>query len=171
MSDIGLEASGQLAVTGEDKGIGEGKEEKREAVLALLQIGTTVADTARTTGVTRQTIYNWLRRDPVFQAAYNQWHDEMEKGAQSRLLMMTEKAMNALEKSLESGDARAALQLLKGLGMMRERAVGPTDPKEVKSAMELEDMRRKAKIERQTRMAQFDAEMGQMGGIKVPFRE
>ena len=82
MSDIGPETSGQLATTGERKDDGEKLEEKQEAALDLLRMGITVAETARTTGVSRGTIYHWLRHDPVFGAAYNRWHDEMEKGAQ-----------------------------------------------------------------------------------------
>jgi len=148
MSDIGSGASGQLAVTGERKDNGEKLEEKQQAALDLLRIGISVAETARTTGITQQTIYNWLRHDPVFGAAYNRWHDEMEKGAQSRLLMMTEKAMDALEKALEAGNARAALQLLKGMGMFRQREVGPTDPEQVRQTMEIERKKKKIALKR-----------------------
>ena len=147
MSDIGSGASGQLAVTGERTDNGEKLEEKQQAALDLLRIGNSVAETARTTGITRQTIYNWLRHDPVFGAAYNQWHDEMEKSAQSRLLMMTEKAMDAVEKALEAGDARAGLQLLKGMGMFRERVVGPTDAEELRRRNEMERQDRKLALE------------------------
>ncbi|MGD0387470.1 MAG: helix-turn-helix domain-containing protein [Tepidisphaeraceae bacterium] len=148
MSDIGPEGTGQLATTGEGNG-GDGElPEKQEAALDLLRMGITVAETARTTGVSRGTIYHWLRHDPVFQAAYNRWHDEMEKGAQSRLLMMTEKAMDALEKALEAGDARAALHLLKGMGMFRPREVGPTDPEQVRQTMEIEREKQKIALKR-----------------------
>jgi transposase-like protein len=149
MSNIGSGASGQLAVTEERTEDGEKLEEKQQAALDLLRIGNSVAETARTTGITRQTIYNWLRHDPVFQAAYNRWHDEMEKSAQYRLLMMTEKAMDALEKALEAGNARAALQLLKGIGMLRERAVGPIDPEQVRQTMELERQKQNVALRRE----------------------
>jgi len=147
MADIEAEETGELATTREQRGDGEKLEEKQEAALDLLRMGITVAETARTTGVSRRTIYNWLRHDPVFGAAYNRWHDEMEKGAQSRLLMMTEKAMDAVEKALEAGDARAGLQLLKGMGMFRERVVGPTDAEELRRRNEMERQDRKLALE------------------------
>jgi len=159
MSDIRTEGTGELATTGEQKGDGEKLPEKQEAALDLLRMGITVAETARTTGVSRRTIYHWLRHDPVFGAAYNQWHDEMEKSAQSRLLMMTEKAMDALEKALEAGDARAALQLLKGMGMFRQRAVGPTEAEEVRKRGEIEREQRRIALKRdEARLSMEDME-------------
>jgi hypothetical protein len=82
--------------------------------------------------VARSTIYHWLRHDPVFQAAYNQWHDQLEEGCRSRLMTLTDKATDAIEKALENGDARAALQLLKGMGMIRHKEIGPTNAEEIR---------------------------------------
>jgi hypothetical protein len=54
--------------------------------------------------------------DPEFQAAFNQWQDHLEQNCRARLLTMTGKAANAVEKAVEGGDAKTALQLLKGMG-------------------------------------------------------
>jgi hypothetical protein len=70
----------------------------------------------------RGTIYHWLKHDAIFRAVFNQWQDEMQQSCRSRLMMMTDKAATALERSLEAGDARSALQLLKGMGLIGARS-------------------------------------------------
>ncbi len=44
----------------------------------------------------------------------------MRESSRSRLLMLTDKATEAVEKALESGDAKTAMQLLKAMGMLKE---------------------------------------------------
>ena len=92
---------------------------EQQTALELLVGGKAVAETARQVGVSRSTVFRWLKNDPVFRAAYNQWQEEIQSSCQSRLMTMTDKAADALEKSLEGGDGRLALQLLKGMGMIR----------------------------------------------------
>src|SRR5579872_2546931 len=101
--------------------IEKGKEDlpvEQRTALELLLLGKSMAETARESGVSRGTVYNWLKNDAGFQAAYNRWHDEMQESCRSRLLMMTDKAAGALEKALEAGNANAALQLLRGMGLI-----------------------------------------------------
>jgi len=100
--------------------------------------------------VSRSTIYNWLRHDPVFLAAYNQWHDEIAETTRSRVAMLSDKAVGALDKALEAGDAKAALQLLKGLGMIRprEEAEKITDPQELRQREEHARKRKSIELRR-----------------------
>ena len=114
-------------------------------------------------GVGRATVFRWLKNDPVFRAALNQWHDQIKSGCQSRLLSLTDKATDAVEKALDAGDARTALQLLKGMGMIKERAVGPTDPEEIRKRNEIEREERRIALKRdraKLSMADMEAEMG-----------
>src|ERR1700733_11577031 len=46
----------------------------QQNVLELLLDGKSFAEAARFSGVCRATIYNWMKRDPAFMAAYNTWH-------------------------------------------------------------------------------------------------
>src|SRR5271170_102952 len=52
---------------------------KQQAALELICSGQTLAEAARVTGVARSTLYRWVKQDPVFRAAYNQWQDEMDE--------------------------------------------------------------------------------------------
>ena len=148
MSDVEVNESDRSLVEQRDeKQIGRLAADQQNA-MELLVMGKTIAETARSAGVSRTTIYHWLRNDPVFQAAYNQWHDQLEEGCRSRLLTLTDKATDAIEKALENGDARAALQLLKGMGMIRHKIVGPTDAEEIRKKSEIERERRKIALKR-----------------------
>jgi transposase-like protein len=120
----------------------------QQATLELLLMGKSIAETARTAGVSRMTIHRWLKHDPVFRATYNQWHEQLQESCRSRLQSMTDKAADALEKALEAGDARAALQLLKGMGMIKERTPGPTDSEEIRNRNEIEREKRKIALKR-----------------------
>jgi transposase-like protein len=122
---------------------------EQQVALELLLMGKSIAETARSTGISRSTVYQWLRKDPVFQAAYNEWHEEMRESSRSRLLMLTDKATVAVEKALESGDAKTAMQLLKAMGMLKDRPPGPTDPEEVTRISGLEKRKRVARRERE----------------------
>ncbi len=61
---------------------------KRAFLTSYAQIGR-VGDAARATGVSRQTIWNWRRAEPVFQelfdVAHQDWRESLEKGAMARL--------------------------------------------------------------------------------------
>ena len=138
--------------------VAEGQREDEGATLPALQqkaleflvAGKSVAETGRLIGVGRTTMFRWLKRDAEFRAAYNRWHTEIESNCQSRLMTMTDKAMDAVERALEMGNARAALELLKGMGMLNGRSgvAGPTEAEEIRrrdererSRRELEDLR------------------------------
>jgi hypothetical protein len=117
--------------------------EQREAIQILVQ-GRSVTDAARASGVTRQTVHNWLKKNPAFQAVYNQWQAEMKESCRNRLLMMSDKAANTLEHAIEQGDARSAVQLLKSIGLMSPAPDGPTDEADVRKDAEIEAKRKKA---------------------------
>jgi DNA-binding CsgD family transcriptional regulator len=129
---------------------------KRE-VLEMLVQGRSVTETAQSTGVGRRTVYNWLKDDPAFAALYNQWHEEMKETCRSRLLMLGGKAAGAIEKALEAGDAKTALQLLKGIGLLTPTPEKPTDAEEVRKDAELE--RKNRQTERQIAEAKLRTQL------------
>ncbi len=135
----------------------------QQAALELLLTGKSIAESARSAGVSRTTVYQWLKSDPVFQAAYNEWHEEMRESSRSRLLMLTDKATIAVEKALESGDAKTGLQLLKAMGMLKDRPPGPTDPEDVTRIAGLEKRRKAAQRERQEVQALEDERLSRVG--------
>lgn len=121
--------------------------EQRQALELLVQ-GRSVAETAQSVGIARRTIYNWLQKDPTFQTAYNQWHQDMKENCRTRLLMLTGKATAALAKALEAGDANIALQLLKGIGMLTPTPDRPTDEDEVRKQADLDEKLRRAQLKK-----------------------
>jgi transposase len=152
---------------GERVSVSTGKEKsgtlsnEQRTALELLVLGKSVSEAARTSGVSRVTIYSWMKRDATFQACYNGWQDEMRKSCRGRLMKMTDKAASAVQAALDRGNAQVAMQLLKGMGMIGPVRVGATNPEEVKMRMELKN-RRKA-----VRLAEADAkvEMGERTGL------
>lgn len=159
LTNVGAAKTGQ-AVEGELTAPGLGV--RQQAALDLLCCGTSVAETARTAGVSRVTIYNWIRHDPVFRAAYNQWQEEMEESCRARLAMLTGKATMALEKALEAGDAKAAVQLLRGMGIIRASERRATDSQEVRRRAGVEAKKLENELEEAERRADLDREVSRV---------
>ena len=136
-----------------------------EQVTALAQLasGKTVGEAAQSSGVSRATVYRWLKCDAVFRTAFNQWQDELTQGCRSRLLTLTDKAASAIEKSLEKGDAKTALQLLKGLGLLTPAQFGPTEVEEVKKTMEIEHKNRQIALVRAEGRLKLDMDFAKDG--------
>ena len=84
-------------------------------VLEGLMAGRSVDEVAEDTHVPRRTIYNWLRYDAVFRAAYNQWKNSVEEHTRGRLLAMMDNAVVAIGQAIDGGDAKLAMQLLKNM--------------------------------------------------------
>jgi hypothetical protein len=127
----------------------------KKLALESLMWGSTMSETARQVGVSRMTLHRWLKNDPLFRAAYNEWLEATEEGCRARLQRMADKAMDAMENSLHASDGRLALQLLKELGFLRRRKAGATEAEDVKRELKVEEGRRKQKL----REAEMDLEM------------
>jgi hypothetical protein len=130
--------------------------EQRSALEKLLG-GKSVAESAELAGVSRATVYRWLKSDFQFRAAYNQWHDEMEESARSKLLMMSDLAAGAVRTALEKGDARTAMQLLKELGLMKPGGERLLDAGELKQRAELDEKRRRIGLKEEARKIESEA--------------
>jgi hypothetical protein len=105
----------------------------QEAALAALLAGQTVTDAAVAAGVDRTTVHRWLKEDFAFQAAFNGGRQELRQALQGRLLALAEKAVGAVEATVSAGDGKAALALLKGLGLLpgQPAKLGSDDPREL----------------------------------------
>jgi hypothetical protein len=102
----------------------------QETAMEALRRGGTIAEAARAADVARMTVYRWMKKDPNFRAIYHQWQDEVRQSARARLMSLTYKAITAVQKCIEDGDGKLALQLLKQLG-----ALFPAEPWPVQLAM------------------------------------
>jgi hypothetical protein len=96
---------------------------EQERAITLLISGTGVTETAKEVGVSRQTLYAWMK-DSKFAAARNQWHDEMREEGKSLLHQMIKKAAGAVDKALESGDGRLGCGCWRRWGSLMMRGPG-----------------------------------------------
>ena len=112
-------------------------QEQENALEHLLQ-GKSDAATAEAVGVSRQTVWEWRNRNPVFIAELNRRRFELWDEAQERMKTMANRALDVLETQLGCGDPKAALaaarfvlQGTKLLGDTDLRVSGPTTPEGV----------------------------------------
>jgi hypothetical protein len=127
------------------------------AIDLMLQ-GNTLVAAARSAGVTRKTLYRWLHHDPKFQAAYNAWQLDLLTSARSRLLSLTDDAVNTLTVHVKT-DGRLALALLKSLGTLDRPTPGSTDPEEIAQRMKIERRETEAELNE----SDFIASLGGLG--------
>ena len=98
---------------------------QEKAIQAMLS-GETVTAAAKTAGVNRTTVHRWLN-DPDFLAALNSYRSELRDTQHHRLARLASNAIDVVEQALEDADLRAALALLRGIGLLSGQ-VPPTGP-------------------------------------------
>lgn len=116
------------------------------ALMSLTQ-GKSIRESAESAGVHRNTVLNWIHRDPVFRAAYNAWRREVNASARAKVLALAEAAATAVSNAVVKGDARIALSVLKDLGLTRpDAATRPTHPGVVRVQLQKAEERRDERI-------------------------
>jgi hypothetical protein len=120
----------------------EGLSAAQATALDCLMLGATVTDAAQAAGVDRTTVHRW-RSEPVFAAAFNSRLEELRAAAHARLERIAECAARTVEEAVASGDVKAALAVLRGVGLLRgaATALGPTDPERLRAEAELAEAR------------------------------
>ena len=100
----------------------------QETAVAGLLAGKSVTDAAADAAVTRETVHRWLRENFAFQAELNRGRRELRESVQTRLERLAGKAAACVEKAIDGGDTKAALEVLKGLGASAPPSIGADDP-------------------------------------------
>ena len=119
------------------------------AVGALLA-GKTVTDAATDAGVDRATLYRWRKEDFAFQAALNAGRWELRGAIFGRLDRLAAKAADCLEKAIEGGDVKAALEVVKGMGILVPTSIGSDDPAELAAEAEVAAKERQGTLTQRT---------------------
>ena len=70
-----------------------------------------------TVGVTRETVTRWRNDNPHFTAELNKQRRLIWGDSHDRLRALASKAVDTLETSLDEGDSRVALEVLKAIGL------------------------------------------------------
>ena len=96
----------------------------QQQVLACLLAGSTVTAAAEAARVDRTTVHRWLRSDFDFQAALNRARRELRDAMASRLHDSAQRAVETVCAAVSAGDAKIAIALLKGLGLLDGKAIG-----------------------------------------------
>lgn len=99
----------------------------QHAAIAAIVDGSSITAAAVAAGVSRVTVHNWIKRDPVFRAAYNAWRQELHESARARLLKVLDQAVSVVGKAVDDGDIRTAVTLLSKFGIMAPVRPGPAD--------------------------------------------
>lgn len=122
-------------------------------VLAELLAGKTITDAASAAGVERVTVHRWLREDFTFQAAWNRDRQELRRGTYAHLERLAAKAADCLEKAIDGGDIKAALEIVKGMGILAPRKVGSDDPEELAAEAEVAATEREGHLKKRIMFA------------------
>jgi|SRR5271157_914120 len=148
----------EMAVTTKPDKTRQLSQEQINAIEHLLQ-GKSDKVIAETVGVSRQTIWEWRKQDPLFITEVNRRRIELWNEACARMKSLANRALDVLELQLNSGDPKtslaAAKYVLQGtqlLGDTNLRVVGPTNPEEII----LEKLRREARNELAPRIKEIN---------------
>ena len=90
--------------------------EQLNAIDILVQ-GKTDQETALAVGVARETVTRWRNDNPHFAAELNKQRKLIWGTNQDRLRSLTTKAVDTIETALEAGDSKAAVEVLKAVGL------------------------------------------------------
>jgi hypothetical protein len=100
----------------------------QETAMQALLSGEQITAAAKTAKVNRSTLHRWLK-EPEFLAVLNACRSELREAQQHRLARLASSAIEVIEQALEEGDARTALAVLRGIGLLDGQAphTGPTN--------------------------------------------
>jgi hypothetical protein len=112
-------------------------QEQMNAIEHILQ-GKSDRAVAEAVGVARQTIWEWRNHDVLFIAELNRQRSELWREAHQRLKILANRALDAVEQQLDSGDPKASLAaaryILQGTRLLGDTDLpkgGPTTPEAV----------------------------------------
>jgi hypothetical protein len=96
----------------------QGLSTPQQLALTALVEGKSYVDAATHAGVSRTTLWTWLKTQPKFAEAYEAWQEELRESARGRLLAAMDNAATVLTQAISGGDARLAARLLHDLGAL-----------------------------------------------------
>lgn len=96
----------------------KGLSQKQELAIEFLIAGASITQAAEEVGIARSTIHRWLKDDFDFQARLNGLRRRLRNTIETRLVSLLDRAVDTVASSIDDGDARTALAILKGTGML-----------------------------------------------------
>lgn len=105
--------------------------QKQLQAIELIMTGMTDKEVAEKVGVARQTVNEWRNHNPAFIAEMNRRRKAMYEASLNRLLRLTSKSLDAIEKELENGNWKLAVEIMRMVFNYRDGIFGPTDEEEI----------------------------------------
>lgn len=98
-------------------------------VLEELAKGISVSEAARRAEVHNGTIYRWMHHHPAFMKQHQSLKHNLHAAAESRLVGMLDRALDAVDGQIERGDGRLGLDLLREMKVTaRSKESSSTSP-------------------------------------------
>jgi DNA-binding phage protein len=126
--------------------------------------GESMTAAAEAAGVSRQTLYQWMKRGKRLGEAVTIWKQEVATTARTRLLMMTDLATRNILEALKKGDVRVAMTLMQKLGILAPPAVGATQVEAVTERLVVRNREEEARESVRVRAASFVESWTEIGG-------
>ncbi len=140
--------------------------EQLNAIDILVQ-GRTDQETAETVGVARETVTRWRNDNPHFTAELNRQRRLIWGDSHDRLRALAGKAVDVLETSLDEGDSRVAVEVLKAIGLYGQ-VQPPSGPEDAELVL-WEEAREWAEMEFKKQRPSIDPLMAYtLGEIEIP---
>jgi hypothetical protein len=140
--------------------------EQLNAIDVLVQ-GRTDQETAETVGVARETVTRWRNDNPHFTAELNRQRRLIWGDSHDRLRALAGKAVDVLETSLDEGDSRVAVEVLKAIGLYGQ-VQPPTGPEDAELVL-WEKAREWAEMEFKKQRPSIDPLLAYtLGEIEIP---
>ena len=113
---------------------------EQQNAIDLLVMGKTDKEVAEIVGVNRVTVTQWRLYDPYFQAELNKRRQEIWSTAIEKIRCMVLKALDVVDKALDKGSVKTALEVLKiaGLDKANLGEIGEIDPERILEKLALE---------------------------------
>lgn len=109
---------------------------QRQAV-ELLALGKSKTEVAAAVGVSRQQLHRW-DKNVYFRSAVSMTHAELWKENRERLRGLAGKAVAVIENEIDGGNLKAAVELLKIIGMSQGKVALTKQGKSVDELLEIE---------------------------------
>ena len=110
---------------------------RQQQAAELLALGKSKTEVATTVGVSRQQLHRW-DKNVYFRSAVSMNHAELWIGNKERLRGLAGKAVAVIENEIEGGNLKAAVELLKIIGMANGKAALTKQGKSVDDLLEIE---------------------------------
>ena len=115
----------------------EGLTLRQQQAVELLALGKSKTEVASEVGVSRQQLHRW-DKNVYFRAAFSKRHAELWQENKERLRSLAGKAVAVIESELESHNLKAAVELLKIVGLSNGKIALAQPAKSVEDLLEIE---------------------------------